>query len=434
MFVNLKKYAGQIFSKLPDTKWPLTLFSRCLAVSTALAWSVSLVHSSGNFEFVAKGQAGLNLVVVGFSPSGRQIFQETTSVPENRNGQSVYVVRVDDTLLKQSSLAQWCVFDAAGKWNLLFKERTQVALCDDRPVETGGSYRFESRIEKSKSILGAIDSVKVADVGVLDNSFNFKVGKNIPDIQVNTIKDGFVVAQAHLNKVYGGAIPLELQKSIRVRIESSGNGDAQEGGGAPAAMSWMGGGPKLYFDVTNPQWNQGDAQYGWGPLLKNKKAAIHEYVHAWQGVLMKKGLSTGKWIDEGIAEYIAFDAMVGAGLVSQRDADLYLLNTAKKSDGTSRPLKAYIKSTVWPGEIGAVAINWLVSESPKSKMSLRIFAMDIGAGKSTAAAFADAFDIELDEFYNSFELYRTMINANDAATVIKARPSLRNIHEAGGYV
>ena len=51
---------------------------------------------------------------------------------------------------------------------------------------------------------------------------------------------------------------------------------------------------------------------------------------------------------------------------------------------------------------------------------------------STKAAFADAFDIELDEFYKQFELYRKIINANPIELAIKSRPYLTNSHEAGG--
>lgn len=61
-------------------------------------------------------------------------------------------------MLKQHSLAKWCVLDLNRKWNMLPKERPEVALCDDQPSETRGSYKFEPRNEKK--LLATADEAK----------------------------------------------------------------------------------------------------------------------------------------------------------------------------------------------------------------------------------------------------------------------------------
>lgn len=282
--------------------------------------------------------------------------------------------------------------------------------------------------------LGVSPSPAVAETQTSksDDTFNFKIGKNVPELDVKTIKDGLVLIQKHLDDEYGGAIPLATQKNIRVRIEASGKGDKQEGGGSPAATSIGPLAPRLYFDVLHPDWNQDTTGRGWTTHSDAMLVAAHEYVHAWHANLSGNRFPYGGWINEGLAVFISYDAMIKAGKMSKSDVDRFVTDGARQSKETSSPLKDYWRDSVWPGHVGYVAINWLVAESPKGKLSLRLLATDIAAGMSTKAAFADAFDIELDEFYNQFELYRKIINANDIELAIKARPPLKNIHEAGG--
>jgi hypothetical protein len=379
------------------------------------------VHGAGNFEFVIKGQPGLKLVVAGLTGSGKIVFQDSVSAPEKRKGETLYVLRVDEELLKQNRLAQWCVVDTTGKWKALPKGRTQVALCDDNPQETGGSYVFSPRTEKSTSV------VVGEQKNQSETAFNLKIGKDVPSFQVQTILDGFEIAQKHLAALYGGPIDPIRQKRIRVRIEASGKGDKAEGEGSPAAMTWTKKGPNLYFDVIHPQYNRGDSEYGWTTQKKNMKVAIHEYVHAWQSVLANGVPNSGKWIDEGIAEFLAFDAMVSAGQMKQADVNDYLVKTAKRSDGTSLPLKTYVRTSIWPGEIGAVAISWLIDESPNGRKSLRVYAESLASGHSVKKAFAKAFNIQLDDFYGQFEVYRAIINAHSPQTAIGLRPKLKTL-------
>jgi hypothetical protein len=256
------------------------------------------------------------------------------------------------------------------------------------------------------------------------DDYLLKIAKGVPESEVSLIVDGLNRANAHLESEYGGSIPAAMLKKIRIRIEASGKG-SEESGGAPAAMNWSKGLPKLYFDVKHREWNQGDQEHGWSESDKKLKVGIHEYVHAWQGTLTKKGLSGVRWIDEGIAEFIAFDTMVAAGLMEQSDVDHYLIVTAKNSDGLSRPLKSYSSiRDVWPGEVGAIAIDWLVSESTEGRKSTRKFAEQLGQGKKMSVAFNSSFGMKLEKFYEHFELYRVLLNKLPPEKARSLRPKI----------
>lgn len=86
------------------------------------------------------------------------------------------------------------------------------------------------------------------------------------------------------------------------------------------------------------------------------------------------------------------------------------------------------QSPAWAGHVGYLAIDWLVSESPNGMLSLRIIANEIEAGRPVAAAFATAFNIELESFYEQFEVWRTII-VNDSGNALRRRPALVNIGE-----
>jgi hypothetical protein len=114
--------------------------------SAGLAALAFMASASGvladNFEFVVPGEAGLDLTITGYASDGAQMFEATASVPEQRDGESYYVVRIDDTILRSARLARWCVEDPSGSWSALSDRSGATSLCDDQPSETRGRYAF----------------------------------------------------------------------------------------------------------------------------------------------------------------------------------------------------------------------------------------------------------------------------------------------------
>lgn len=101
------------------------------------------VAAAGNFEFVVPAEAGLTLNVSGYGADGSEIFKASSSRLETRDGKGVYIVRVDETLLKDGRLSRWCAEDVSGTWSALAGHNGATALCDDQPSETRGSYLFK---------------------------------------------------------------------------------------------------------------------------------------------------------------------------------------------------------------------------------------------------------------------------------------------------
>ena len=114
---------------------------------------------AGNFEFTVPGKPGLSLTVTGYDQSGREMFSASSTRPELRDGQTIYIVRVDETILNSAILTRWCVEDFSGRWGLLADKGGATGLCDDEPSETRGSYGFEPT-----SVLGAETQTQENDV------------------------------------------------------------------------------------------------------------------------------------------------------------------------------------------------------------------------------------------------------------------------------
>ena len=124
---------------------------------------------AGNFEFVVPGEAGLSLRITGYDRSGGQMFEAGAERPEIRDGQSLYIVRIDETILDAAPLGRWCVEDDSGRWSGLEGHEGATGICDDAPSETRGSYGF-----KPGSVLtaaaGADEAVAVPQMSIAEGS------------------------------------------------------------------------------------------------------------------------------------------------------------------------------------------------------------------------------------------------------------------------
>ncbi len=111
-------------------------------IFSALSWLIVGVIPAfaGNFEFVVPGEAGLTLSIAGYSSDGSEMFAAISNNAETRDGNSVYIVRIDENILKSTRLAKWCVTEATGKWSTAAGSTQQI--CDEAPSEMRGSYLF----------------------------------------------------------------------------------------------------------------------------------------------------------------------------------------------------------------------------------------------------------------------------------------------------
>ena len=147
------------------------------------------------------------------------------------------------------------------------------------------------------------------------------------------------------------------------------------------------------------------------------KTAIHEYTHIWQfhlGCLGSRRL--GNWLSEGMAEFIAYEAMIRNGEMRQEDVTAFMLNAARGTGQFDRPLRDFGEGAIrdigiWPGHVGFVALHRIVPSAPGGILSLRTLCEEVGEGASVPDAFETAFGVSLDDFYADFEKYREELNA-----------------------
>ena len=71
-----------------------------------------------------------------------------------------------------------------------------------------------------------------------------------------------------------------------------------------------------------------------------------------------------------------------------------------------------LPNSIWPGDAGFLAIDWLVSTSPDGILSLRKFGSNLGQGQDLKTAFRGAFGLELADFYDQFEPWRKIVLAS----------------------
>ena len=59
----------------------------------------------------------------------------------------------------------------------------------------------------------------------------FDIAGNVPQDQVDLIKQGLALAQDYFERVLGGGIPADVRAGIHVKIVNTGLGNTEPGGG-----------------------------------------------------------------------------------------------------------------------------------------------------------------------------------------------------------
>lgn len=154
---------------------------------------------------------------------------------------------------------------------------------------------------------------------------------------------------------------------------------------------------------------------GWlqAPPFERVHVVIHEYMHVVQQELVGERPDVPLWIDEGIAEWVGYQAVIDAGLVSAADVEAY--SAALYNFGPSLPPLSMVENPVdfqsQPASIyglAYLAVDQLVNDRPSS---IRRYYERIAGGANWRAAFQSAFRINPRDFYTEFETARPFIDA-----------------------
>lgn len=240
----------------------------------------------------------------------------------------------------------------------------------------------------------------------------YDVEPTVPAIDLANIKAGILGAQRFLDLRLGGDITVNQKLGITVKVVSTGVGNQDRGGGGACCTALDGSGARLFFDVRHRDWINQFAQR-WTVDTGKKKSAAHEYAHGWAwslGALTINSQPLGDWMNEGIAEFVAYSSEANGGNLAMPDADAFELSSAIITGEATRCLSSLENSNqagtgLWPGHIGYVAIKALVARSQYGILAIRRVNEDIGTGMTFDQAFQDAFGISKQDFYASFPAY-----------------------------
>lgn len=160
---------------------------------------------------------------------------------------------------------------------------------------------------------------------------NFDEG--VSDVDREAITDGVAIAHNYAETTLGGDEAATWTDGfegnpLTATVHASGDMGCCTAGsfipGAPFPNDFLLG---PVFNVGDPTWNTGAA-----PLfIRHRKDSAHEYAHAWQGALGcgggGHGDPLGRWLSEGMAEYIGWNSLVEAGRVTEEEFLSYVLKS-----------------------------------------------------------------------------------------------------------
>lgn len=252
--------------------------------------------------------------------------------------------------------------------------------------------------------------------------FHWDIAANVPPDQAAIVKGGAVLAQGFIDSKLGGGIPAAVRTATTFKVVASGLGNQEPGGGGSCCTALAvapGGGSMLrpFIDVKHSDWDRpadSTVYAHWTQLADHQKVVVHEYTHAWQSSLGCLSMSVqplGFWINEGLAEFVANEAMFAQGSMNRADVRQFMLQSADYTGELGMPLRQLggSSASVWPGHIGYLAIDYLVSRAPAGIGAVRTLCQQVAGGATTAAAFRTAFGVDMESFYTDFEALRPQL-------------------------
>lgn len=240
------------------------------------------------------------------------------------------------------------------------------------------------------------------------SSYRFNVENNVSAGQLKPIATGIIRAEDFFKSRLGISLKESDKKKWVVKVVAHGRGNPEKGSEGSCCTAYSRNyskGPSLFFDPRNSGYP------------RDKKAVeamvVHEWTHGLQmefGVLDFWGGPMGDWMEEGMAEYLAYEDQILRRRLSRKSVE----NTKLKyASDRRRSIDFSIQQLTpdgnhpWPGHMGYLAVAGLVETSEHGLASLIIYMKNIKR-KGRARAFKEAFSISLDEFEASFEAWREL--------------------------
>jgi hypothetical protein len=226
---------------------------------------------------------------------------------------------------------------------------------------------------------------------------SFAIGAGVTAQSVAVVHEGIARAGAYLGRAAGG--DRSGLATARVVV-----GDGTERYCCVASLD------AIDIVTSNSEWvsPRAAAPDTWSADTERKELAAHEYIHVWQGELGGNACMLGpRWLSEGMAESLAYRAMIADGLIGQSNIDTF---TKRNLIGaTTRPTLQQLE-TQWPGSANPFSVGYLAVDrllAANGPLPLRSWCEAVGRGVEWHAAFASAFGESTEAFYARFESFRS---------------------------
>jgi len=225
----------------------------------------------------------------------------------------------------------------------------------------------------------------------------FAIGAGV-DAQTDAdVHEGIDRAGAYLARAAGG--DRSRAATVRVRV-----GDGTE---RYCCLTQLDG---IDIITSNAEWVSPLAAGAdtWSADAERKELAAHEYVHLWQGELGGTSCMLGpRWLSEGMAESLAYRALVADGLIGQSNLDTFTRRNL--SNASEHPALQQLE-TQWPGAANPYSVAYLAVDrllAANGPLPLRSWCEAVGRGVEWHAAFAQVFGEDTASFYSRFEAFKS---------------------------
>jgi hypothetical protein len=265
-----------------------------------------------------------------------------------------------------------------------------------RPLVEGAQWMEDYGVFWQVTVLNADGSAPVATPADPRGMY-FTVGQGVDARSIANVHEGIDRVSGYLARAVGGDRSRTATTRIRV-------GDGTD---RYCCLARLDG---IDIVTSNSEWvsPRAVAADTWTADTERKELSAHEYVHVWQGELGGNACMLGpRWLSEGMAESLAYRALVADGLIPQANMDTF--TKRQLINATTHPPLAQLE-TQWQDSANPYSVAYLAVDrllAANGPLPLRTWCEAVGRGVEWHAAFAQAFGEQADAFYARFETFKS---------------------------
>lgn len=220
----------------------------------------------------------------------------------------------------------------------------------------------------------------------------YRLGTGVSDADLSEIRTGTGLAIDYLSAELRG----DPQRTVVIEVV------ATSGSGSCCSAS----GQVISFNITHDQWRRATMS-DMERTLDREHTTAHEYVHTWQSAIGYVPRQVPVWLNEGMAEYIGWAALVLGGRTTATDARGRQVNNQATKDPSLRDIlrRCEVQSQICTN---AYSLFYLAVEQLTLRAGvagLRAFCESVASGLTWPSAFSAAFGVPAEDFYVDFERY-----------------------------